>query len=139
MIPIKTLPIVSVRFPELKKITQQIQSFHKSTQVSYQSLGVENFQSVKKYTAVVQTTEGTTQNVFVYNKQSKVVKNIQVVKMEKEVKQVYHQSTTNQFGEVVVTSSSTTDIVKTVPEVSTVIEAITKKYKVDVKSQTTLI
>ena len=126
-------PIIKIaqkKYTEIKEIVQNIES-SVSASVTFESITVKNLKDVKIYTPIFTTPSvtGRTKMVYVYNKKTKEVKEIEKVTIEKTVKQAYFEKEVTKYHEVVIKSNDVALVTIERPEMTAVLTQIDETYK----------
>lgn len=126
-IPSSMIRIVAKKFKEIKTMITDVKSTE--TSMTVQSITVKDYQDSKIYTTVLTsgTTEEKVQYVYVYNKKTKDIKQIDRVTVV-EAKNVFYETTTNKYDETVIKTNNVVMISKEKPEVEQVFTSIESTY-----------
>ena len=130
VIPKPIIKIASKRFTEIKDVMSTIESSVESS-VTFESITVKDLKDVKIITPIISTPSqpGKTEFVFVYDKKTKEVVEIESVKIEEEIKQVYFEKEVTKHNEVIIKSNDIVEIKKERPEINVVLTQIDETYE----------
>ena len=129
VIPKGIVKIASRKYKEISNIVKSIESTV-SSKVTVESIKVEELDDVKIYTPIISTsaTSQKTEFVYVFNKKTKEVKEIEHVKIEKVVKKKYFEKETTKFNEIIIKSNDVVLIAEEKPEINVVLTKIDETY-----------
>ena len=130
VIPKAIIKIASKRFTEIKEVMSTIETSVESS-VTFESITVKDLKDVKIITPIITTPSqpGKTEFVFVYDKKTKEVVEIESVKIEEEIKQVYFEKEVTKHNEVIIKSNDIVEIEKERPEINVVLTQIDETYQ----------
>ena len=130
VIPKAIVKIASKRFTEIKEVMSTIETSVESS-VTFESITVKDLKDVKIITPIITTPSqpGKTEFVFVYDKKTKEVVEIESVKIEEEIKQVYFEKEVTKHNEVIIKSNDIVEIEKERPEINVVLTQIDETYQ----------
>lgn len=127
VIPGAIIAVTAKKLTEIKDILTDIRSITKKD-VVLESLTVEDYGSFKKYIAILPTPTFKQQFVYIYDKKDKSITMIDTFTVPLQIESFVYEQTVNKYGEKVIQSSSVTEVVAAIPEVSSGIHYITTKY-----------
>ena len=132
---VQTIPSVAIvtaskKYPEIKDIMTSIQSSTPQTP-EFVSIDVKDLGEVKIYTPIVSYPNSQlpkAQFVYVFNKTSNTVSQVDKVTVPSQIVSVQYEKTTDKFGETVIKSNSIETVAVDRPEIKNVLSQIDTTY-----------
>lgn len=129
-IPGSVVTIASKKFVEIKTIISSIETTMAGS-VTVEELQVKDLDQVKIYTPIISSPalpEEKTQFVFVYNKGTKEIKQVDKVTIASEVKAITYEKKVDKFGQTVIQTNDVETAKEQKPEMKVVLSEIDKTY-----------